>query len=111
MSLNISSRQIICPSQNKNRIYSVRIKDRWLNVNCYSLGGVGSVFDECGDDEFVATTSSDVKGSVSALVLTVNLSSYSHINQVFSLELQCLVEESIQNDNHANLFGSCLTIF
>lgn len=106
MSLNIPSRQIICPSQNKNRIYSVRIKDRWLNVNCYSLGGVGSVFDECGDDEFVATTSSDVKGSVSALVLTVNLSSYSHINQVFSLELQCLVEESIQNDNHANLFGS-----
>lgn len=93
-------------SEQKHRKYSVRIKDRWLNVNCYSLGGVGSVFDECGDDEFVATTSSDVKGSVSALVLTVNLSSYSHINQVFSLELQCLVEESIQNDNHANLFGS-----
>ena len=58
------------------------------------------MFDECCDDEFMATTSSDVKGSISALVLTINLSSYSHINQVYSLELQCLVDESIQNKNY-----------
>lgn len=47
----------------------------------YELGGVGSMFDECCDDELMATTGSDVKGSVSALVLTINLSSYTHTNK------------------------------
>lgn len=34
------------------------------------------MFDECCDDELMAIAGSNVKGSVSALVLTINLSSY-----------------------------------
>lgn len=55
--------------------------DRWLNVSCYELGSVGSMFDECCDDELMAIAGSDVKGSVSALVLAVDLSSYTHVNK------------------------------
>lgn len=41
------------------------------------------MFDECRDDELMAIAGRDVKGSVSALVLTINLSSYKHINTAY----------------------------
>lgn len=34
------------------------------------------MFDECCDDELMAVAGCNVKGSISALVLTINLSSY-----------------------------------
>lgn len=36
------------------------------------------MFDECSDDELMAVAGCNVKGSVSALVLTISLSSYKH---------------------------------
>lgn len=36
------------------------------------------MFDERCDDELMATTGGDVKGSVSVLVLTIDLGSYAH---------------------------------
>lgn len=59
----------------------VIIKLKITQMVSYWLGSVGSMFDECCDNEIMAITGSNVKGSVSALVFTVNINSCAQINK------------------------------
>lgn len=52
----------------------------WIRGHLGSPGRVGSVFDECRDDQLVALPGSNMKGRVPVLVLTINVSSYTHNN-------------------------------
>lgn len=52
----------------------------WIRGHLGSPGRVGSVFDERRDDQLVALPGSNMKGRVPVLVLTINVSSYTHNN-------------------------------
>lgn len=58
------------------------------------------MFDERCDDELVALAGSDVKGRVSVLVLTINVSAYTQQHAVTRCEQQLHRTEEQQKSSH-----------